>query len=249
MKSKIIGAIIVVLVLASLVIYWQFFSQKTNMRATDFFTDSKTLELIKAAEKHDEVTVKTLIAGGANVNAEGTDGITPLILALGNRDVSGMKILLANGANPNKVAPNGDSAMSLAAGADDSKLLQVLIEGGGDPNLRDLTRPITFIALSQDRTDNLNLLLDKGADINAVDGSGDTLVMEAATDVKYSVALELITRGADHAHVGSGGITLAWIVQHRKLDPTSPLVAEREKIFNELKKRGVSFPVPEPWQN
>lgn len=220
----------------------------TDMTPRAAFKNAKTADLVEAALQHDRPKARTAKAAGADPDARGEGDITPLLFAMLKKDPLALEIIAENGANPNLASPAGDSPVSLAAGADDIRYIQVLLNHRGDPNTRDLTTPITFIARSQGRLPTLRLLLDKGADINATDGSGDTLILKAAYQTEYPLILELLERGADHTKPGSGNITLAWVVQTRKLDPKSPLAAQREKVIDALKARGVKFPVVPPWE-
>ena len=72
-------------------------------------------DLMRAALTGDLDTVRSLIAGGADVNERNADGRTPLMFAAINRETSCAKELLENGADVNAKANDGGTALMFAA--------------------------------------------------------------------------------------------------------------------------------------
>ena len=91
------------------------------MNIKNFYTDSKMIALIKAAENRNLAKLKRLVDTGTDPNSFGKEGMTPLFLALGRQNKKAMKALLAVGADPNLKDPGGDSPMAMAAGAKDTE--------------------------------------------------------------------------------------------------------------------------------
>ena len=56
--------------------------------------------------------------------------------------------------------------------------MKILLDHGVNPNTRVNNRPLSFAAADQGRWTNVRLLLDSGADINALSENGDTMAME-----------------------------------------------------------------------
>jgi uncharacterized protein len=136
--------------------------------------------------------VHALVARGANVNARlakvprppasatllGTEGATPFLMAADRADVPLMRELVKAGADP--LLPNADKTTPLMAAA-----------GLGTSD------PLEEAGTEDEALDAVKMLLDLGADINAVDNKGDT-VMHGAAYGNFPVIVQLLAdRGAD----------------------------------------------------
>jgi ankyrin repeat protein len=136
--------------------------------------------------------VGALVARGANVNARlnkvprppasatllGTEGATPFLMAADRADVPLMRELLKAGADP--LLPNADKSTPLMAAA-----------GLGTSD------PLEEAGTEDEALDAVKMLLDLGADINAVDNKGDTAMHGAAYGNFPMIVQLLATRGAD----------------------------------------------------
>ena len=137
--------------------------------------------------------VRELVKLGADVNlrlAEGAPrqpnsasslnsaGATPFLLAADRSDVALMRLLLELGADP--FVPNLDNSTALMAAAG---------LGTTSPEEEGGTEPEALVATQ--------LLLDLGADVNAVDNKGDTAMHGAASGGFPTVVQLLADRGAD----------------------------------------------------
>lgn len=133
--------------------------------------------------------VRTLVAMGADVNARlasgkpqapkiNIQGATPFLFAADKADVPLMKVLLELGADP--FLPNVENTTPLMAAA-----------GLGT------TAPLEEAGTEEEAFAATTLLLDLGADINAVDDNGETVMHGAAYGSFPSVIQLLADRGAD----------------------------------------------------
>ena len=133
--------------------------------------------------------VQTLVAMGADVNARlasgkpqspkiNIQGSTPFLFAADKADVPLMRVLLELGANP--FLPNVENTTPLMAAA-----------GLGT------TAPLEEAGTEEEAFAATRLLLDLGADINAVDDNGETVMHGAAYGSFPSVIQLLADRGAD----------------------------------------------------
>src|SRR5262245_511186 len=136
--------------------------------------------------------VGALVARGANVNARlakvprppasatllGTEGATPFLMAADRADVPLMRELLKAGADP--FLPNADKSTPLMAAA-----------GFGTSD------PLEEAGTEDEALDAVKMLLDLGADINAVDNKGDTVMHGAAYGNFPAIVQLLADRGAD----------------------------------------------------
>ena len=137
--------------------------------------------------------VRALVERGANVNARldqgaprppysatllGTDGATPFLMAADRADGPLMRLLLELGADP--LLPNADKTTPLMAAA-----------GLGTAN------PLEEAGTEPEALDAVKLLLELGADMNAVDNKGETAMHGAAYGSFPSIVKLLADRGAD----------------------------------------------------
>jgi len=78
-----------------------------------------------------------LLERGANPNAKGHAGYTPLHLAAFKGHVEIVKLLLERGANPNAEDNNGETPLHLAAQEGRVEIVKLLLERGADPWIAD----------------------------------------------------------------------------------------------------------------
>jgi hypothetical protein len=72
-----------------------------------------------------------------------SQGETPLIIAVRQRDLVAVRLLLESGANANRVSRTGSSALRecVQGGSDDGAFVSVLLQHGADPDLKSANRP------------------------------------------------------------------------------------------------------------
>jgi ankyrin repeat protein len=139
--------------------------------------------------------VREIVKRGANVNLRLPKG-TPKMPATSSR-----------------VATEGATPMLFAADRSDVPLMRLLIELGADPLIPNFNNTTPLMAAAglgtkeameeageeSEAVEAVNLLLDRGADINGVDNNGDTAMHGAAENMYPSVINLLAQRGADPA--------------------------------------------------
>ncbi|HRI67023.1 MAG TPA: hypothetical protein PK156_22415 [Polyangium sp.] len=161
-------------------------------------------------------------------------GISLLVYEITAGNELAVRTLLAAGANPNVLAPSGTSAMFAAGVTPDSKFLRLLLDNGGDPNLEDqrkeplLTRLVYF-----DQWDNLLLLLDRGAQIDAVGPSGQTAALMFGSLHQFDHVYALLERGADPTIQDVNGLQLSNFVNQR-VAPDSPQASWQKKVAERI---------------
>jgi len=131
-------------------------------------------------DKNQASCLRILIAHGANVNAKGNFGKTPL--ELGSWSVDCVRILLKSGADANAADVQGETPLIEAAwhGTDEGAAL--LLASGADPNSHGLAGWTALMsAVIHGTPQMVRALLDVGAQINARNELGETALHEVVT--------------------------------------------------------------------
>lgn len=214
-----------------------------GLTAEQAFTDARVARLVRAASSGDLKEVDAQIRAGADVNAVGAQGVTPLMWVLTTHDLKAVEHLLKSGANPNYRDPEcGISAMYFASGGNKPKLLELLLKHGGDPNLRGTNAETMLqVAASECRRENIDILLQHGADINGHDGLRRSAADSALTRACFDITVYLLERGLtyDLRYLAKG-------VEGRIIQDNSDQKRWQDRAIEILKERGVKFPANVP---
>jgi hypothetical protein len=144
------------------------------------------------------------------------DGATPFLRAAQSGDVALMKLLVAKGADPKIATAHNDTALAVAAGigwvegvtfewspAQSLEAVKMCLDFGIDPNVADdQGRTALHGAAHKGRTDVIQLLVDRGANLEAHDnGSRDTFAgaMKGMTWIPLDWARGLVRVGVQSA--------------------------------------------------
>lgn len=205
------------------------------------FEGAENIALAQAACLGDTEAVVAALQAGANPNAIGREGMTPVRWALRCGSLNGMQELLRAGGDP---VPG---AVMDAARIGNSDFLRLLLRAGADPNARDEEGPwsalrIAFsMGLQGKGWEGYYALLEAGADINAA-GPGGTIAEFAAALNQYDKVAELLDRGYGH-DLNELGLYVQR-VERAAMPPGQFEAAMRVRAI--LEERGVRFPVPSP---
>lgn len=140
---------------------------------------------------------------GSDPNAVGYEGVTPAMYAIHQGKYAAFAELLENGADVNAQDSLGRSVMSMSAALEDSRFLKAAIASGGDVNLVNNTSRHTpgdtpiFNAIKAKRPENVQILIDAGADIEVTNGSGRKPLHVASSFLALGCAIKLVDAGAD----------------------------------------------------
>jgi ankyrin repeat protein len=168
-----------------------------------------------AADSERQASVALLLAKGADPNLPGRSGVTPLAAAAFKGNDRVVEQLLARSADPNVVDATGKAAMTYAAARGFLDVVRRLLDAGVDPGFR-YGNALTALMWAAGHEDGVgapaaqgvvDLLLGRGAQIDAVDDRGRTPLMMAAELGHAEVAAMLIGRGADQAVRDKSGKT------------------------------------------
>jgi Ankyrin repeat len=206
----------------------------------DFGDQPALFAVAHAIVKNDQEAIRAAAKALPDLQAPGRDGTTLLYFAVTEswqrpELVEAVKTLLLLGADPNYTNGHRNSFAMANAVHGSALLLRYMLEAGGDPNTRDeFGRPIILMNwylgyYKNDARARLDLLLDRGADINSTmperesEFAGYTLLLyRTETGQRYSEpyayvdALHLLERGADPNRAAADGMTFGkMLMEHR----------------------------------
>ena len=148
---------------------------------------------------------------GADVNTSGTVERSPLECAV-HCSAEFVKLLLDKGAQVNGKSKNGVAALTAAARLGKADTVRLLLDRGVDASTRTKRRmtPLTAVAVGpgfrkasgkspagDSYLEVVKLLLEKGAEVDAANWQGRTLLMAAAKEGHPEIAELLLEKGAD----------------------------------------------------
>ena len=193
--------------------------------------------------------VSLLIRRGANVEARAKVGISPLVLAALSNDSAVVATLLARGARPESAKPNGYSALRSAVEMRSPVVARLLLARGADPNQR-YSPPheerLLSRTLGPKDIDVARVLIEFGANVNAVDDRRLTALHKAAREGNVELLHVLMGHGAVvDARDESGWTPLHYAAAQRHLDAARALM-ERGADPN-ARTKGGDTPVKLAW--
>ena len=167
--------------------------------------------LMRAAIRDDGEMVRLLAAGGADLEATSrAGGMTPLHAASVADAGSAVAVLIEHGADTSARSLSGRSAVDHAAAAGSTGALRALAAAGVDLNApsgalaqtpgypTDVGPTPLALAVRAGHLDAATVLLDLGAEVDAVSERGQTPLLQAvATDQPAELVEVLLAAGAD----------------------------------------------------
>ena len=169
--------------------------------------------LHSAAIAGDTVTIRRLIAAGAQVDAPDPAGRTALLEAVEHDQTEAGLALLQAGASPNSQAANADTPWLLAGASGRATLLAAMIPHGPDFSLRNRYDGNALIpACERGHVEAVDVLLTTGIDVNHINRLDWTCLLEIVLLGNGGPRHQAITRrilaaGADPNIPDGQGIT------------------------------------------
>jgi ankyrin repeat protein len=172
--------------------------------------------LYQAAQVGDAALIGVLLEHGADANASMPEGDTPLMLAARSGSLEAVRQLLDAGAEVNSAESwHGETALIWATGENHADVVALLIERGADVGhvttefTWDLTQAgvasqlprgglqALAVAVREDALESAQVLIDHGADVNALDPQGISPLRVAIANQNLDMAMLLLDAGAD----------------------------------------------------
>ena len=208
----------------------------------DIFGRGAVRDLARAAAAGKPDEVARAVQAGADPNARGKEGLTPLFWSIMANNAAGASALLKAGANPNLPMRlnNGkgfewDEYPVVIAAKGKPEVLKVLLENGGNPNSR--SHKLSALEAAISCLDCVKLLVKHGANVNLV-LQGESAGFTAVATGQFDVVIYLLQHGynVDLAH-------LAWHAQ----DFGGPAHSDprKQQIVDMIKAKGIEPFVPE----
>ena len=223
------------------------------------FFDGRMLEMARAIQSNDMVRLRQL-AVGQNLNQPGRQDMSLLWFAMqpDQLNTEAVKTLVSLGADPaaNPIKDFGSPLdyvfMSRKSPGDTTglKLLQAMLDGGMSPNKVDPYGTTLLQMAAGPGSASLaiiQLLLQRGADVNVRDSIGGSALYEAITVNHIDIARYLVEHGAKVDASTVNGVSVGWSVK-RRLDTLQPgpLRTQFEQLRDLLISKGMKWPPDSP---
>jgi len=186
-------------------------------------SDGNSLLHVAAANGNKELT-DLLLEDGADVNAVALS-LTPLIVAVRHQHADIAEALLAHGARVNAASSDGRTALHFAVAARQANLVELLLANYAYVDALSSSGTPLQVASEMGFADIAELLLDKGADVNAKGKDGFTPLHFAAAYGHADVAQLLIAGKADLRAKDSQGRTPADLAAEYKHSEVADLLS------------------------
>jgi len=170
-------------------------------------------DLLQAVAEDNSVWLRDMMGEGADPNTVAPDGNSLLILAVRDGKKSVFPVLLESKANVEFRNANGETALMIAAISGRADMASKLVFAGARYEFKGWN-PLLYAATGG-KDEVVKMLLDLGANINAVSDNGTTPLMMAVRGGHKSTVKLLLARGANPNMKNERGDTaLAWAMDH-----------------------------------
>ncbi|KAJ3112980.1 hypothetical protein HDU96_003941 [Phlyctochytrium bullatum] len=158
-------------------------------------------------QRNDEL-LKDLLDAGADANhCDGlAPGITPLIHAIRNGTPTSVRLLLEHGADVERPGPDGYTPLVVAVAVRNTEAVNWILRKGANTAKRAKGCTAMHLACLTGMPEMVKMLKEAGAEIDAVDGEGNSPLHYAIQNMPAMVAV-LLEHGANPNAAGKNGLT------------------------------------------
>jgi len=195
--------------------------------------------LADAVERREPTMVRTLLKGGADVNAPQIDGTSALHWAAYHDDAETAALLVKAGANVNAANRYGVPPLALACANGTAAVVRLLLEAGADANATVKGgETVLMMAARSGNVEAVKALLVRGASHGARERRGQTALMWAAAEGHTAVVRALMEAGADiNATLDSGFTPFFFAVREGRIDAARALLEAGIDVKKPLQRR------------
>ena len=171
--------------------------------------DSRTALMI-ACVRGDVEAIHVLLNAGADSTITDTNGFTWIHYAVaGGCSKETLQLIIGNGAKVNAIDKNSSTALMLACQTENVEAINVLLNAGTASTITD-TNGGTWIHYAVDggcSKETLQIIIEYGADVNAIDKNNSTALMLACQKGSLEAINVLLNAGADINIRDGNGLT------------------------------------------
>ena len=181
--------------------------------------------------------VLTRLLESYDINSNGGESLSPLILAAAEGHIASAKLLLSAGADVNlKLSEEHDSPLQAAMQSDSHEMVSLLIEHRADLNNAKFDESPLHTALGALCKESIiKLLIDKGANVDARTEQGVTPLHVAAGCCEAGVVRLILDAGANLEAVDTRGTTPLQLVPITHRDVVRLLVSRGARIPDKIR--------------
>jgi len=182
-----------------------------------------SLNIFTAVRNNDIKEIKTLLDNGADPNSYDEDGDHILMFAALYASSDCMQLLIDKGSNVNAKNKLGETALMWSV--HDISKMKLLIRHGADVNAKANSgnTPLLIASVIHGKYEVVKLLLDKGADVLAVNNRKETALIRAALFNDTTTISLLLSKGIDINALSSDSTTA---LLNAALNVNSPVVIQ-----------------------
>ena len=193
---------------------------KADVRATD---NQGRTALMAAASSGSGIAMEALLKAGADVAAKDASGGTALTYAAAEGQADAAILLQKHGAKPTNLE------LILAAGRCNAAVVQSFVTAGMNVNVSEAGTTPLVAAAGGDCVETVDVLLSKGANVNATNSDGWTALMKATAAGYPDVVRRLLAKGADISIEDSLGRTASMYAQRADRQEIAAMFAESKE--------------------
>lgn len=200
----------------------------------DKFESEEQRELLIAIADGNDLKVRQWAIDGNDLNFRGSSGSNPLHVAYAARDLDMFQLLLDLGADHDRNHRFGRDVRDSIVRTGNLEWLTVLLDSGMDPNSKIGSRktPLIVIAASSNNLDILQLLLGRGADLEAIGSSRTNTLQSAISWDHWKVARFLLPK----VSANQRQITLDMMKRNSNFVGASRATSERAEFIKLLEQ-------------
>jgi len=198
-------------------------------------------KLYSAIRANDLRQIKALLDEGAGANAEGPDGVTPLMAAAETGSLDAMKMLIDRHADVNAKNAFGSTALMLSV--TDAKKVRLLLDHGADVNVaaRSGRTALIVASFANPSSEVVRMLLAKGANVAVMDQRKVT-PLNAATFGNDTATIRLLVDASADINTADTFIGLTPLINasgNRNLEAVKLLMAKGANVNAVSKTEGL----------